>query len=467
MQPFLVEYVTTALPRRKPERWPDILKPGSFFEVGCELATLWFDATLPPGTPAGEYTSTITITPQGRNPVTLELQVTATGWDLPLSPSLHTAFCFSPSWARQFYGTNIPADKRRDIYRFLLQHRLEPMDLWSQLDIGEEYLDDAAAHGKSLLFLQIDKNIRQKADHYRELIAKYQGRMKPIFFGYDEVLVQTGGRKLSDMQRDYQIAHELFPEIPRLNTARVDERLFGYVDIWCPKFNNFDASDAAKRKALGEVVWWYPTEHPPKPFANFNLDQPGIDPRILPWMSWKLGITGILYWGLNREWLTKSPTEAKLGLQEEFQERGLTWLTSEVQQKLLRGEVHWPDIPWIPYFRSVFNPRHIANEPGGGNLLYPAPDFQVWPSIRLKNLRDGLQDYEYLVMLQKEAARLRELGNQTLAQECETILRLDDSLVKDATHYTKQPEELYSYRQLLLFAIQNARKQWKLLQNTY
>lgn len=44
---------------------------------------------------------------------------------------------------------------------------------------------------------------------------------------------------------------------------------------------------------------------------------------------------------------------------------------------------------------SDWDPRTFANRPGDGSLFYPGPDRPI-PSIRLENIRDGLEDYNLL-----------------------------------------------------------------------
>lgn len=449
---YLVEPVMTAMAAKTPEAWPDILRPGTDFKAASGLVTLWFDLYLPAGTPAGNYAAAVTVTPEGMEPATVPVMVTATGLSLPEKASLDTAFCFSDAWVKMFYGGNTPPEKRRGFYRFLLDHRLEPMDLWSGgVDIGEEYLDHCAENGKAMLFLPVDAKIRDNAPKYRELIRRYEGKLRPVFFGYDEVLMVGTPERLEAMKRDFGIAKELFPEVPRLNTAAIDARLYGKVDIWCPLFDHLDTGLARERQAKGEQVWWYPTDYPAAPYANFNLDSPGIDPRVIPYMTWKLGLSGLLYWGLNREWMTNSPKEAQAASQQDYRSRSVAWMTPEIQTKMARGEVQWPQIPWLPYFRSVLNPLHISATNGGGNLMYPAPGWEPWASTRLKNLRDGMQDYEYFAMLKRNTEALKSSGlHPELVKRAEAALQIDDDVVAGATGYTQDPAKLLAFRDRLI-----------------
>ena len=452
---YLVEPVMTAKAAKTPEAWPDILRPGAAFKVSGGLVTLWFDLYLPAGTPAGNYAASVTVTPEGMEPVTVPVTVAATGLSLPEKASLDTAFCFADAWAKMFYGADTPPEKRRGFLRFLLDHRLEPMNLWGGgIDIGEEYLDYCAENGKAMLFLPVNEKIRDNEVKYRGLIRRYEGKLRPVFFGYDEVLAvgtpETIETRLKAMRRDYGIAKELFPEIPRLNTAAIDARLYGKVDIWCPLFDHLDMALVRERQAKGELVWWYPTDYPSAPYANFNLDSPGIDPRVIPYMTWKLGLSGLLYWGLNREWMSNSPKEAQAASQQDYRSRSVTWMTPEIQAKMARGEVHWPQIPWLPYFRSAFN-QQISATNGGGNLMYPAPDWEPWASTRLKNLRDGMQDYEYFTMLKRNTEALKNgSSHPELVKRAEAALQIDDDVVAGATGYTKDPAKLLAFRDRLI-----------------
>lgn len=442
---FIVEYVKTAKSTMNQEIIPDVLRPGSEFKFNNNSGTvpLWFDVFIPANAPAGDYSATISVTPANGNTVDIPVKIKVLPFTLPLKPSMPTAFCFVDEWAEKYYMAKMPADKRRAYFQFIMDHRLEPMNLWlgnKKLDMSEEDLDWCEARGKSMLFLQVTR-ANDCEQYYKDMIKKYEGRLKPIFFGYDEILMSTTA-KIEVMKVAYKGTKEKFPDVPRLNTSKVDEKLFGYVDIWCPLFNHFDKGDAEKRTALGETVWWYPTDYPLAPYANFNIDSDGIDPRAILWMNWKLNIKGLLYWGLNREWVSNYQEAERLTDKEKYA-RGLEWMTPDVQEKVKKG-LRWPQVPWIPYFRSIVSPNASPSATnGGGNLMYPGPDWQPIPSTRLKNLRDGLQDYEYLVMLKKNLDLLRKAGsnNKELIARAEKALKVNN-VTTDAASYTKDAEVL-------------------------
>jgi len=148
--------------------------------------------------------------------------------------------------------------------------------------------------------------------------------------------------------------------------------LYGAVDIWCPLFSLHRPESAAKRQALGETIWTYTAlcQGPPTPW--WHIDFPLLNYRVPAWMAWRDGMKGLLYWGGMSYWKqtpdpwTRAPCYTGNG-QAQQGDKGI-----------------------------VFN--------GEGSLAYPARAVGydgVVPTIRLKTLRDGIQDYEYLAILQR------------------------------------------------------------------
>jgi hypothetical protein len=60
-------------------------------------------------------------------------------------------------------------------------------------------------------------------------------------------------------------------------------------------------------------------------------------------------------------------------------------------------------------------------------------------------MRDGIEDYEYLVMLKKIVSE--DNGrHKRLIREAATLLDIPDSLVKDQKEYNKDPKSIIEYR---------------------
>ena len=108
----------------------------------------------------------------------------------------------------------------------------------------------------------------------------------------------------------------------------------------------------------------------------------------------------------------------------------------------LKGDRRWPEVPWNPAtFRNDAGKAHN----GDGQLIYPGPDRTPLSSIRLENLRDGIEDYEYFWLLRDAVSRLKRSDaakHRALIAEAEKALTVDEGVVKDMTHFTDDPKTL-------------------------
>lgn len=173
--------------------------------------------------------------------------------------------------------------------------------------------------------------------------------------------------------------------------------LYGAVDIWCPLFSLHRQESAAKRQALGETIWTYTAlcQGPPTPW--WHIDFPLLNYRVPAWMAWRDGMKGLLYWGGMSYW---NQTED----------------------------------PWTkaPFYTGNGQPQQGEKDiifQGEGSLVYPARDVGydgIVPTIRLKALRDSIEDYEYLSFLKR-------LGKATDAQ------RIVRSLTQSFFQWNKDP----------------------------
>ncbi len=167
---------------------------------------------------------------------------------------------------------------------------------------------------------------------------------------------------------------------------------------------------------MGKEVWLY-VSGPQPPYPTLVIDYPAIAYRILPWMCWKYGVTGLLYWSVN----------------------------------------YWTTNPYV----EPMNTRWKQN--GNGSLYYPGPDGPV-PSLRLEVLRDGIEDYEYLALLRQAIVRLEALepprrsANQALIERATSLTTVDDTLVASMKEYTDDPEQLAARRAAIASVLEECRR---------
>ena len=99
---------------------------------------------------------------------------------------------------------------------------------------------------------------------------------------------------------------------------------------------------------------------------------------------------------------------------------------------------------------------------GNGYLYYPGENGPV-ASIRLKVLRDGLEDYEYFYLLKYYLSVLKkkkdlEKKYQNLVKESERLLRIDDSIVASFNKFTQNPKKIYMWREKVAQMIEKLRR---------
>jgi hypothetical protein len=143
------------------------------------------------------------------------------------------------------------------------------------------------------------------------------------------------------------------------------ESLVGSVDIWVALWPAFEEAAVKNRLSAGEEIWSYTALCQGRQDTPcWELDFPLLNYRIPMWVSWRFGITGLLYWST------------------------MNWASSlDV----------WTD---PVTYENQYNME--------GSLLYPGVDAGVQgfiPSIRLKQIREGLEDYEYLTILAQRRGR--------------------------------------------------------------
>ncbi len=175
------------------------------------------------------------------------------------------------------------------------------------------------------------------------------------------------------------------------------------VDILCLRIAALDPEQVPAFKQLGKELWLY-VSSPAHPFPSLVIDYPAMAHRILPWMAWKYGATGLLYWCVN----------------------------------------FWDGNPW----------EHPASfqedQNGNGFLFYPSADGPV-PSIRLEVLRDGIEDYEYLYQLAEliQTAKTSGRVDPTILAQAERLVHVDVTLVESPRNYSKDPDALLAQRRAI------------------
>ena len=214
----------------------------------------------------------------------------------------------------------------------------------------------------------------------------------------------------------YRRALEIAPNAPLMQTYymnRTPRELIGAIRIWCAITSVYDEGFLSTRRKAGEKTWLYVCCGPQPPFANFLIDQPGIDHRVLFWQTWQHDCTGLLYWETDY-WYGMAP--------------------------LKPGDRRWPEVPWDQEKHGTYRDYKVN---GDGFLIYPGPNWTPIPSVRLENIRDGIEDYEYLWLLRQR-------------RPTSPLLAVGEDISKDFTHFCKDPAVVEARRLAIARAIEKA-----------
>ena len=186
------------------------------------------------------------------------------------------------------------------------------------------------------------------------------------------------------------------------------------VDAFCPLTLSFNPTKAAAARAAGKQVWWYICCGPHHPYTNMFVEYPAIEGRLLMGaMTTRQRPDGFLYYQISI-WNSRRP--------------------------ITTG----PFTDW--------DPRSWTTYHGDGSWTCVAADGLPVPTIRLENFRDGLEDFAYVALLEKLVRRRLAKGDTLPAEEkkwlaeAQAALVVSPSLVKDMTHYSRDPAALYAWR---------------------
>jgi hypothetical protein len=170
--------------------------------------------------------------------------------------------------------------------------------------------------------------------------------------------------------------------LPTLVTRPFTAELAGAIDIWCSTAPDFDLDRAEKERAAGREWWLYNGGRPAGP--ALVIEAPPSDARVLGWAAFKAGVRVYFFW------------------------HAVHWRHNHQKRVGERNQNVWGN-PVTFDARNASGAGDFAN--GEGVLLYPGTD-RLHPdqdrgiqgpisTLRMANLRRGLQDHLYLTLARK------------------------------------------------------------------
>ena len=343
----------------------------------------WVDVYIPRDTAPGEYSGTIRVTGDGLQLSAVPLTVRVQPFTLPDTIAMRSNFGgLGGGLARQLgmdAGSPEFAAVEEQYIDTLLAHRAIPSSLgniWPKWT--PEFGIDDSSSGERLRAMVQDRHVNslcvpfafrsepEKCRAYLRDMATYlqsKGWLELAYIYMEDE--PNDAEQYETVRKQGELIRE--SGIKRLCTEQTVTSapewgtLHGAVDIWCPLWCLYDETTARERQELGEEIWTYTALCQGSGTAPFwQIDFSPVQFRAPFWVSWHHGVKGFLYW----------------------------------------SSIYWGagQDPWTtPHFRDQYW--------GEGMLLYPGKDAGLSgpvPSIRLKLIREALEDFEYMTLAAKQ-----------------------------------------------------------------
>jgi Domain of unknown function (DUF4091) len=333
--------------------YPDPLIPmsGPFRVDGQRNQPIWVDLFIPAGTAPGVYSGGVKIeSDQGE--ATVPVKLTVWNFALPLAPSMKSVFMawtpFDQASIEELLRNKVmpqtvkPRDESVLIRKFGLN--MTTTGFWSGADNSHCSMKPApsTAEFRKAKAAQ-DPSLylaNYTADEIDQCVNLY-----PDIENWAKNMRSTG--------------------IKNLLVMTPTAKLFNAVDIWVVLPKMYDAAGPliGEARQRGAEIWSYNTLVQDGYSPKWTIDFDPIGMRLQAgFLSQTLGLTGLLYWRIDK----------------------------------------WNNDPWNNVNNSgVFSSN---NYPGEGVLVYPGAKIGapgVVASMRLKQIRQGIQDYEYVEILKK------------------------------------------------------------------
>lgn len=406
--------------------WPDALIPLEAPPTPGAPAVLYVELCAPEGQAPGSYQGTLHVEAEGEALAPVPFTAQVQPFVLPATASLPTSFGMSLYSISRGHGLEATSPEARELLhayaRTLLEHRVSAHGMGMdappvRFEDGRAVVDFRAYEAEMAPFLEgkaLSSGARfttaevrdsrqarteaEKVAYYRafaEYFRKKGWSAQLFFYAKDEPKPEDVALVRSQSARVRKAG-----SVPVLVTAPLDEALRGTADILTPTLNCFfprpgpqtcrnvlPLASLRGRLAPRTKVWWYQScnshgcnggpaedatlEEVYSGWASYMVDHPAPLNRAMGPLAFLSGVDGELYFDTVYAFNTKDV---------------------------------WKDV-----FEFGGN--------GDGTLFYPGTPARLGTSahqpvvsLRLKHIRDGLEDYEYLRLL-------KQLGEEPFARE--------------------------------------------------
>lgn len=369
---------------------------------------VWGDVTVPSNALPGVYTGTVSVLADGALLRTLPISIQVWPFALPRPRTMATAF---HGWMDAgFYADNPDADW--EFERLMHEHGIDLQMIhghrtdwawkadridWTSFDAAAQPRLDGSAYPDGVPMQRFhlgmygpgnewhwEKAAGQSVERVEAYAAAFAEHLKARGW-FDRVYVycrdEPSPHHVPGIVRDIEAFLRADPDwrgtFMITSAPRPDSPLLPLIDIWCVKYHWW--IDPALREQLrndGRTFWTYTANTPHTPNLTYHIDsRRGYEPRLIKWASWLQQSEGFLYWAAALDQRYPNP-----------------WTTA-MNDFGANGDAN------LVYYGARNGPR--APDRGTPNR----PIAAALPSFRLKQIRDGLDDWDLFNLAERMAGR--------------------------------------------------------------
>jgi len=399
------------------QRWPGPLSWNRTFAARAGLnQPLWFTVRVRQGVPAGEYRGSVELRQEEKALASVPVAVTVWDFDFPDCVSFRTNMQVWNNVPNP-WDTRPKREAMADAARLLAMYRMfdastfprypQPVKemLVAERGINTVKLPFCGGHqgGAARKPTKI-KGHEVYTEEYEaafvEHIRKQEARFRPLGV-WDKCFLYIWDEPWGDFEAVKMIryiaglARKHFPGLQTLVAAPYYPELDSVIDIFLAGYSE----PATLKRALdkGKQFWWWAN-------SETYVDLPGVDQRMaFGFKSVQQGMCGAYAWGV--------------------------FVLKRGERKILNGPAD-PDWPYTDPWRMCVRCNYADDViwPGGRPESEPR---RLVPSVILELLRDGIEDYEYVVMLRARLEALEAAGKPAAAGRAKELLKRCETLYED------------------------------------
>lgn len=354
---------------------------------------VWVTIRVPPKTPPGNYLGHVTVKPKNADATNVPVKLRVWDFEIPEKGStLKMAFSWDENASAAIHGMSDWKEKdlKRRYMDCLLDFRLGVDDIYrssppSVADV--KYAVERGAPNFNLFNVgwpasYTDAQIEATLKRIESVWRQYENAGvadKAYIYGFDEHYQEAA------IPQIYGAIGRRFPKLRRtVSTGPRGKPADDHVDIWSMSLGTYFAAMQAgyieRLQPKGVQFWLYLSTSAGPPRPNWWIESPLIESRSLFWLAYQVDADGCLYYFINHAVSAQRPIDETAG----------------------------------PY--TQWNPQSFPGHNGDGHLIYAGKSGPL-ASVRMANIRDGVEDYEYLKTLERLLIQKGKTKNQAEARK--------------------------------------------------